>query len=297
MLKKPLSRIMIAAILIFSLGACSSGNTSELSAELKIEKENVSELKTENGNLKSEIEQLKKEIDELKNGPDKLLAAGKLQFENKDLNGLNTTLSSLQSKHPDSEFIATLTDFSARLTAEIEEENKRIAAEAKAKEEEEKARLAAATGKMRKEYDEITERTFYTDKTSAKFVNSNSFHIYFGTQEGSSPWLRLAIRYTGDDWVFMDSYTIKADDESFTVSPSYGEIQRDNGYSGVWEYYDGSVSKYEIDMIKAIISSKKTIIRHQGDQFHHDRTVTAAEKKALQNVLDAYKAMGGVEPS
>ncbi|RJX40847.1 hypothetical protein D3P09_02155 [Paenibacillus pinisoli] len=288
---------MVAAIIIASLSACGSGNTAELSAELKTEKESVSVLKTENGNLKSEIEQLKKEIDELKNGPDKMLAAGKLQFEKEDLNGLNTTLSSLKSKHPDSEHIATLADLSARLTTEIEKENKRIAAEAKAKEEEEKARLAAATGKMRKEYDEITERTFYTDKTSAKYVNSNSFHIYFGTQEGSSPWLRIAIRYTGDDWVFMDSYTIKADDETYTVSPSYGEIQRDNGYSGVWEYYDGNVSKYEMEMIKAIISSKKTLIRHQGDQFHYDRTVTAAEKKALQNVLDAYKAMGGVEPS
>ncbi|WP_161627154.1 hypothetical protein [Paenibacillus alvei] len=44
-------------------------------------------------------------------------------------------------------------------------------------------------------------------------------------------------------------------------------------------------------MIRAIIKSKKTIIRHEGDTYYDDRTITKKEKAALQNVLDAYDAL------
>lgn len=70
-------------------------------------------------------------------------------------------------------------------------------------------------------------------------------------------------------------------------------MNRDNQVGGVWEYYDVVVDKEMYGIINSIINSNKTIIRSQGDERHQDRTVTSQEKKALQSVLDAYKAMGG----
>jgi len=35
------------------------------------------------------------------------------------------------------------------------------------------------------------------------------------------------------------------------------------------------------------------VIRFSGRQYRHDRTITAAEKLALRNVLDAYKVLRG----
>jgi hypothetical protein len=46
-------------------------------------------------------------------------------------------------------------------------------------------------------------------------------------------------------------------------------------------------------MVKAIISSKKTVIRHQGNDHYADRVITAKEKQGLQDVLDVFEAFGG----
>jgi hypothetical protein len=46
-------------------------------------------------------------------------------------------------------------------------------------------------------------------------------------------------------------------------------------------------------MIKAVIDSNKTILRSNGENSVHDREITQEEKTALQNVLDAYKVLGG----
>ncbi len=46
-------------------------------------------------------------------------------------------------------------------------------------------------------------------------------------------------------------------------------------------------------MIKAIISSKQAIIRFEGKQYRNDKVITPIQKKALENVLDAYLALGG----
>ncbi|MEC0091457.1 hypothetical protein [Paenibacillus macquariensis] len=107
------------------------------------------------------------------------------------------------------------------------------------------------------------------------------------------PVLFVRFLYNGDDWVFINKYIIKADDSTFEVTPSYGEITKDNDYGEVWEYYSAVVDKNIHEIIQAVISSKKTIIRSQGDDKRNDRTVTTAEKKALQTMLDAFKAMGG----
>lgn len=86
---------------------------------------------------------------------------------------------------------------------------------------------------------------------------------------------------------------IKADDQRFDIDPDYSDVERDNGSGAIWEWYDYAAERSDVKLVQAVIASKKTILRYNGQQYYSDREITAAEKQALQNVLDAFVALGG----
>ncbi len=209
---RPLLLIFLSVILLAGCADNSADEIASLTSELEKSKEEISKLSTENAKLKSELS-------DIKNGPGKLLAKANRHYEEKDLDGLNAALASLQ----------------------------------------------------------------------------NNLHVYIGVKDGTA-WLRIRIQYTGDDWVFIDNYRINVDGTNVDIATSYDNVVRDNDYGRVWEYYDGPVSALEYDLLLSIADSKKTIVRHQGREHRYDRTVTAKEKQAIKNVLDAYEALGGTPP-
>jgi hypothetical protein len=154
------------------------------------------------------------------------------------------------------------------------------------------ARIATATAKMRSQPDEVRGITFYSDKATTEYDDINSFHLYIG-KSASRVWLRLRIQYAADDWLFVESFVIKADDQRFDITPDYFDIERDNGYGGIWEWYDGAVERRDVKMVQAVIAASKVTLRYNGKQYYDDREITTAEKQALQNVLDAFVALGG----
>lgn len=157
-----------------------------------------------------------------------------------------------------------------------------------------KKKLQAATINLKSKTDEVTDLTWYRAKTSPDYINQNGLFLRFSKDKDAKvDSLAMAIQYTGDDWVFIDKYIFKVDDQTFEITPEYGEIKRDNGNGGVWEYYNTIVTKKPLEILKAIASSKKTILRHQGSQHSFDRVITTLEKKAIADVLDAYSAMDG----
>lgn len=275
-------------------GCTSNSELVEVTSELSQAKEDLTQLTKENGNLKKEIDALKNQLDDLQNGPDVLLAKAQQFFDNRDIKGIEETLTLLTDKHPASnDQISAIEKLNVTLSETLEKEKEQAKKEAADKQVAEEKRLAEATKKMRTNFDEVKEITWYHDKTTTDYVDENSFAIYIGKEKTGEPWLRIRLQYAGDDWVFVDSYIIKADDTTFNINPSYGEIKRDHDYGVVWEYYDGPVTDEIYNMIIAIMDSKKTIIRHQGDEYRFDWTVKEAEKKAIRNVLDAYEALGG----
>jgi len=215
-------------------------------------------------------------------------------YKNKDYSKAKLAFNELSLKYPD----ATETTKAKGLIGDIDaliqqqqavkdqEENRKVQ-EAIAK----KARAENALTKMRTKTDEVENLTWYHDKSTARYGSENDFFIYFGKNSGNT-WLRLRIQFASDDWLFIKRYIIKADDRTFTIETQYGEVKRDND-STVWEWYDNNMDKNKYEMIKAVIASNKTILRCEGQQYYKDRTITAKEKEALQNVLDAYEALGG----
>lgn len=282
-------RSFISLFIIFSLilTGCSATGPN-LSAALEDSHAQIVKLQEEN-------EQLRKEIEELKNGPEKLLARAKQYFENKDLESISSTMETLADKHPEAQEIQLVQEMINTLTIEKEKAEAEQKKKAEKEAAEKKKRIAAATQKMRSNRDEVNGITWYRDKTTTQYVNAKSFHIYFGKYDDNtviSP--RLKIQYFGDQWVYVDKYIIKVDDEKFELYPG-SDIKRDND-TKVWEYYDTNMGTKDWEMVKKIISSKKTTVRHQG-QYYYDHVVTDKEKKALQNTLDAYEALGGEIPT
>lgn len=99
-----------------------------------------------------------------------------------------------------------------------EDRLKKEKAEETARINKEKLRLSNATKKLNKKYDEINEVTWFRDKTSLAYVNYNGFYAYIGQSKGSNPWLRLAIQYTADDWLFIEKYIIKVDGATYNIA-------------------------------------------------------------------------------
>ena len=149
--------------------------------------------------------------------------------------------------------------------------------------------LAASMSQMRTQKDEVEGITWYNDKTTPQYDSTNNLHLYIGQKSPTNVWLRLRIRYTDDDWLFIRRYTLNVDGTNYTLEPSYTDVERDNSGGKIWEWYDINPSENNLKMIDAIIASSKTILRCEGRQYHEDRIISAGEKKALQNVLYAYK--------
>jgi len=244
-------------------------------------------LVSERNQLKQQVEQLKKQLDDIQHGADRLLKKSERLIQQDELKSAKTHLSKLIEKHPDSpEFkkgTALLQKVEAQLAA-IEKQRKASAAKAKAKK---KAEIARATRSLKKKHDEVRGVTWYTHTKAP--TTSRGIYIYIGKSKHSDPWLRLVTRYKGEDWLFIQGYTLSIDGQNY-----YREnlkYERDNGYGQIWEWHDTTPTHQDLELIRKIADSKKTILRFQGRQYYHDYIVPAAEKRAIKETLIAYEAL------
>lgn len=258
-----------------------TGQLDRVNQELKETKATLKSVQAELDETKKELSETIAELDEVKFGADNLLNEAESALKRLDLAKSQRVAAELNERYPDSAQAIRAAEIVALVENGIAEKE---AAEAE--------RIATATSKMRSDTDEVRDVTFYKDKSTPQYYDVNSFHLYIG-KKGNNVWLRLRIQYTGDDWLFIEKYTIRADDQRFDIDADYFDIERDNGFGAVWEWYDGLVDKRMISIIQAIIDSEKTVLRYEGKQYYSDRTITATEKQALQNVLDAFVALGG----
>jgi hypothetical protein len=163
------------------------------------------------------------------------------------------------------------------------------------------ARLAAALGGMTKRRDSVKGITWYTDRSvPAGHAGDRRLYLYIGKSDGSAaPWLRFVIRYSGDDWLFIEKYIVKTDAATHTLVPdSYGAsaVERDNGYGGIWEWWDVSADSEHLAVVRAILSSKSSTLRYEGKQYYRDRPITDAERTALRRTLDAFDVLSRGRP-
>lgn len=150
-------------------------------------------------------------------------------------------------------------------------------------------KMESAAKKLSKEYDKFENITWYQDPSSPRSNATNNIKVYIGRKD-REVWLRYKISYTGENWLFIESYQLMVDGTSHTIIPT--SVDRDNS-SIVWEWMDAPVNSSQLELLKSIAYSKDAKIRYEGPKYRHDRTITAKEKSAIKNVLAAFEAMGG----
>ena len=163
-------------------------------------------------------------------------------------------------------------------------------AEIKRAEERQLAVYRNALKKMRIETDKFNGTKFYTDRSTPYYANYSTFHIYIGKTEGGDPYFRLKVRYSDDDWLFVESASINIDGDVRDLDVG-SDWDRDNGSGDIWEWVDVPATESHLSLVRDVINSKSAVIRYFGSKYRDDRTITSSEKRALQNVLDAYEAL------
>lgn len=163
-------------------------------------------------------------------------------------------------------------------------------AEVKRAEERQQAVYRNALKKMRVETDKFNGIKFYTDRSTPYYANYSTFHLYIGKSEDGDPYLRLKVRYSDDDWLFVESASINIDGDIRDLDVE-SDWDRDNASGDIWEWVDVNATESHLSLVRDIINSKSATIRYFGDKYRDDRVITSAQKRALQNVLDAYEAL------
>jgi hypothetical protein len=117
-------------------------------------------------------------------------------------------------------------------------------------------------------------------------------YLYFGEREGQPLGLRLVIGYVAEDWLFVEKYYVKADNQTFTIDPGGDfEVKRDNSGGEIWEWFDTEVTPEEYVILKALVSAKSATLRYEGQKHYRDRNVGPAERQRIADVLVTLEAL------
>ncbi len=252
--------------------------------------------------LKEENEKLKKEIAECELTPAQILEQAKEYYDALDYAKSRDKLKVLLKKYPNSnegkKAKNLLRQVEEDMLGNVKKQDKKETSEEEENDEGEEhyERNKKALAKMKKKYDLNNDVTWYTDKSSEKFKNiNNSIQIYVGKKEDRKPWIGLSINhFTKKNWLFIKQFVITADGKVFTLEEKKpGEFNAKEESGGKREWLDRVMKKEDLPMIKKIAKSKNAKIKLVGKEKTSERKITSVEKKAFQNVLNAYEALGG----
>jgi hypothetical protein len=138
-------------------------------------------------------------------------------------------------------------------------------------------------------YDEISNITYYKPKYKPRYANENGFYCYI-TQEPKKPnalWLR--VQYSGEDWLFVKSFKIKADD--WRSDYESGSFHTDTDPKGIHEWFVNRVNGEEMIFLTRITKSKKAVIRLTGTVYYKDIIINEKQKKALSEVIEVFNLL------
>jgi cell division septum initiation protein DivIVA len=292
-------RAEIPVVLLLSLliSACGSSRPDFETLQRDVErlKQENQALQNEANSLLQENKKLKTDLELFHYEPQRLLADVQTSLKNRQFAEAKAAVETLSLKYPISceasqaqNLLEQANQMMTADTAGTETKNRQV-------NEVDRKRIAAATSKMRITVDPTNDTTWYEDKNTPQ--NDNVFKVYLAisVEKDKPPRLHFAAQSVAKNGLNIDSFTIHADGKKFDS----GLMKFERGGLGagyVWEYVDMLVDSKEIEWIRAIISSKKTIIQYHGEQSDVNREIMPVQKISIQNVLDAFVALGGTLP-
>ena len=147
--------------------------------------------------------------------------------------------------------------------------------------------------KLKARTDQFKGVTWYSHPTEPAYRNSRStIYAYIGKRNGGSPFLRLVTQYKSDSWLFVEKVQVSVDGKVSTLTVADGyRFEGDNGYGGIWEWQDESMSATQLSIAKQIGGAKKVTIRYEGSQYYSERQMPSKDITAMKEVLLAYQEM------
>ncbi len=143
---------------------------------------------------------------------------------------------------------------------------------------------------LREDADRVEGVTWYKHPNQPRYLNSRSTaYLYIGKKgEAGRPWLRMKVQYTSSDWLFVNNVIAWHDGVKEPLIS--GSFERDNN-STIWEWMDVSPDDYQIEVLRSLANANEAILRFEGDQYRKDVKLSAGDKKAIREVLEAYEVL------
>jgi hypothetical protein len=241
--------------------------------------------------LEAQVLARQAELDDIKFGSERLLAQAKVAYENRHYAEAVKISTALLARHPASRERSEASSLLADAKGRIEAANLQRKKEEENRANEERATHDRALGNMAQSTDEIKNITWISHKQAP--VLQTYISTYFGSQNqrvGSYP-LRLKMQYYSEDWLFVNSVVIKADDDVYEMGDL--DFERDNSSGSIWEWVDIPIKDFK--MLNRVMTAKRVVIRFNGRQYYKDFIVPDNQLAQIREVHHIWRAMGGIE--
>ena len=112
-----------------------------------------------------------------------------------------------------------------------------------------------------------------------------------GKGKTGSPWLRLVMSYTGDNWIFFKNAYLSYDEKTKSIAfDEYRDKKSDNSGGAVWEWIDVGVDDALLAYLKNMVNGKSVKMRLSG-KYTKTKDLTTTEINAIKDVLLAYDVL------
>jgi hypothetical protein len=159
--------------------------------------------------------------------------------------------------------------------------------------------------KLKTQVDKKNGIVWYKHKNN---TGTNSrVYLYFGKKQDTGQFfLRMVIAYYAPSRLIVEEYRFTIDDEEHVVKPrdvvrtidvrtNRGRMDEPNDESaGICEYYDIAINKEEFELMEKLSNAKTVKLRYNGVKGYKRVKIHNSSKKAIRDVLDAFKELTGM---
>lgn len=236
--------------------------------------------------LLNEINILKQQLDDCQNGPEKISAKIENAFKENDFETVKRLFLEMREKHSaDPLFAKTKSIFE-----NVESEELRIKELAEKEIADAIALKLKDLNSLKKEIDDVSGYTFYSNPFFTHYSNTNLTSIYISAKDNSTR-LRLEMSYKGDDWIFFDNAYLSFEGNTKEIQfDRYKNKETENSGGSVWEWIDVPLDDSMIPFLDSLAKSEDAKMRLSG-KYSKTRNLSQNEKKGILAILNGYMAL------
>lgn len=145
-------------------------------------------------------------------------------------------------------------------------------------------KLSKLLAEMHLTYDKMENRIFVRQTG----MEDAPIRAYLGFKK-KKPWLRMEVKYKADNWLFVNSYLVLADDYRYKSQPQ--RFSRDNALGTIWEWIDINPKSKQIKLLNKVATAAEVTVRFNGKNYHADKKMSEKAILDLNRILEIYKLL------